>query len=134
MRSPRFRFCACTGKRPNASLSPLNGLVPTGLTPELEYLQVTWAAYIPYAATISLLAEILPIADSISVSGVKRRVRVVGSARDASDAGSQVKPVDELAPHSKATAVSALAVDSGWLRHCDPPHHQGRHVNSVDAH
>ncbi len=65
---------------PGASLSPLTLLVPTGVTPELEYLQVMWAAHLPYASASKLLMELLPIDDSLSVSGMKRRVRAVGAS------------------------------------------------------
>lgn len=54
--------------KPGASFSPLTKLVPTGMTPELEYLQVKWAAHLSYAAANSLLAEILPVADAMSVT------------------------------------------------------------------
>jgi hypothetical protein len=130
--SPRFRFCTCTGNRPNASFSPLLAVVPTGITPELEYLQVKWSAHLSYASATSMLCEVLPTAKAICVSSVKRRVRVVGAALAASHiVGCQATPAAEPVPHSKATAVSALAVDSGWLKHCDPPRTQGRHVNLV---
>ena len=126
VRSPRFRHCRCLGKKPGASFSPLIELVPAGVTPELEYLQVKWAAHLSYAAATSMLAEVLPIADAISVGSVKRRVRVVGAALDASPAAQHAV---ELEPASKSSSLSALAVDSAWLRHCEPPRHQGRHVN-----
>ena len=47
VRSPRVRVCACENKRPGASFSPMTLVVPTRVTPELEYLQVKWAAHLP---------------------------------------------------------------------------------------
>jgi hypothetical protein len=123
VRSPRVRCCACAGRRPGASFSPLIQLVPTGVTPPLESLQVRWAAHLPFATAARLLGELLPIADAISVSGVKRRVRAVGAALEAS------APLPKRPEPAKA--LSALAVDSVWLRHCDPPRGQARHVNVV---
>ena len=128
VQSPRVRHCRCAGKAAGASFSPLTQVVPTSMTPELEYLQVKWAAHLSYATATALLSEVLPTADTISVSGVKRRVRVVGAALE-----------QAVGQHARATAdlvknparLTALAVDSGWLRHCDPPRHQGRHVNLV---
>ena len=128
VRSPRLRHCQCLGKKSGASFSPLIGLVPAAVTPELEYLQVKWAAHLSYATAASMLAEVLPIADAISVSGLKRRVRVVGSALDASALAGGAA---DFGPASQPSALSALAVDSAWLRHCEPPRHQGRHVNLV---
>ena len=55
------------------------------MTPELEYLQVKWAAHLSYATATALLSEVLPTAETISVSGVKRSVRVVGSALEQND-------------------------------------------------
>ncbi len=128
-----MRCCACANKPPGASFSPLTLLVPTGVTPELEYLQVKWAAHLPYAAASKLLMEVLPIDDSISVSSMKQRVRAVGAtlehaAHDATVATPKTKAAERSAPRPSLTA---LAVDSAWLRHCDPPRQQGRHVNLV---
>ncbi len=82
VRSPRVRCCSCAGRRPGASFSPLTRVVPACMTPELEYLQVKWAARLPLSTATALLTELLPIEGAISVSGVKRRVRVVGAALD----------------------------------------------------
>ena len=73
--SLRIRSCACAKARAGASFSPLVQLVPARVTPELEYSQVRWAAHLSYGLASELLGEILPLDDSISVSGVKRRVR-----------------------------------------------------------
>ena len=128
VRTARVRCCGCSCMKPGASFSPLSKLVLTGMTPELEYLQVKWAAHLSDAAANSLLAEILPVADAISVTGMKRRVRVVGASIEASADKSRAAD----APSGvDAPSLSAVAVDSAWLRHCDPPHRQGRHVNIV---
>ena len=49
VRSPRVRCCSCAGRRPGASFSPLTRVVPACMTPELEYLQVKWAAHLPFS-------------------------------------------------------------------------------------
>ena len=79
VQSPRVRHCRCANKPARASFSPLMLVVPTSMTSELEYLQVKWAAHLSYAVATASLSEILPTADIISVSGVQRRVRVVGA-------------------------------------------------------
>ena len=38
VKSPRVRYCQCAGKAVGASFSPLTQVVPTSMTPELEYL------------------------------------------------------------------------------------------------
>ena len=50
VQSPRVRHCRCANKPAGASFSPLTLVVPTSMTPELEYLQVKWAAHLSYAA------------------------------------------------------------------------------------
>jgi len=80
---------------------------------------------------VALLGEVLPIADVISISGLKRRVRAVGAALESG----QVLPAsdtagDQLAAQAGAVPTS-VAVDSAWLKHCDPPRRQARHVNVV---
>ena len=130
VQSPRVRYCRCANKPAGTSFSPLAQVVPTSMTPELEYLQVKWAAHLSYAAATALLSEVLPTADTISVSGMQRRVRVVGAALEhesARAALSAVRPLHDHAPEQ----LSALAVDSAWLKHCHPYAHQGRHVNLV---
>ena len=131
VRSPRLRCCACAGRRPGASVSPMVEVMPLRVTPELEYLQVKWAAHLPYAQAAALLSEVLPIADVISVSGLKRRVRAVGAALEFGPASRAVGAAgDQLAAQGYA-APTSVAVDSAWLKHCDPPPRQARHVNLV---
>ena len=133
--SPRLRRCACHGDLPGASFSRLVAALPTQMSPELEYLQVKWAAHLPYTAAAELLQEVLPIGDSISVTGLRRRVRAVGAELDRT-----AEVVGSVAAAPVATAIAredapvpihAVAVDSAWLKHCDPPRTQGRHVNLI---
>lgn len=130
VRSPRLRCCACAGRRPGASVSPMVEVLPTRVTPELEYLQVKWAAHLPYAQAVALLGEVLPIGDALSVSGVKRRVRAVGEALETGQAPSAMAEIGNE-PAQGYAAPTSVAVDSAWLKHCDPPPRQARHVNLV---
>ncbi len=128
-----MRCCDCASRPSGASFSQVTSLVPTGVTPELEHIQVKWAAYLPYAAASKLLLEVLPIDDSISVSSLNRRVRAVGASlehapQDPTVATPEAKAVERSAPRPSLTA---LAFDPAWLSHCDPPRLQGRHVNLV---
>ena len=52
--SPRIRSCACAKARAGASFSPLVQLVPARVTPELEYLQVKWAAHLTFVRGVGL--------------------------------------------------------------------------------
>ena len=130
VQSPRVRYGRCAGRSAGASFSPLTQVVPTSMTPELEYLQVKWAAHLSYATATALLSEVLLTADTISVSGVKRRMRVVGAALEKDDEQYAADAID-LGQSKEPAPLTALAVDSAWLRHCHPPRRQGRHVNLV---
>ena len=74
-RSVRWSRCCRQGLHPNSST------------------QVKWAAHLPYAQAVALLGEVLPIADVVSVSGLKRRVRAVGAALESG----QILPVSDTA-------------------------------------
>lgn len=100
------------------------------MTPELEYLQVKWAAHLSYAAATALLNEVLPTADTISVSGAQRRVRVVGAALEHDSSHAALSATGSQHDQEPAQ-LAALAIDSAWLKHCHPYPHQGRHVNLV---
>ena len=134
VQSPCVRFCACIGKPAGASFSRLVAVVPTSVTPELEYLQVKWAAHLSYAAATTLLSQVLPIAETISISGVRHRLRAVGDVLEQNTkavAAARQCSKDRGKAVDAGPSLSALAVDSGWLKHCDPPRRQGRHVNLV---
>ena len=77
VRSPRVRCCSCAGRPPGASFSPLTRVVPACMTPELEYLQVKWAAHLPFSTATALLTELLPIERAISVGGLKPTCRIL---------------------------------------------------------
>ena len=135
MKSPRLWSCACqkAPQAPRRSTSPLCKALPKRVTPELEYLQVKWAAHLPYREATALLKEVLPLDKGISFSGTRDRIRAVGKELDAEierDVAKQPKAVaDSLVRESGK--VAAVSVDSAWVRHCDSVGGQGRHVNIV---
>jgi len=131
VRSPRLRCCACAGKQPGATISPMVEVLPTRVTPELEYLQVKWAAHLPYAQAVALLGEVLPIADVVSVRGLKRRVRAVGAVLESGQVLRASDTAEDHFPAQVGAVPTSVAVDSAWLKHCDPPRRQARHVNIV---
>jgi hypothetical protein len=53
--SPQLRVCKCVQDRSAKSFSPLALAIPLRVSPELEYLQVKWAAHLPYAVATALL-------------------------------------------------------------------------------
>ena len=115
--SPQLRRCKCKKSKSAASYSPLAQAIPFRMSPELEYLQVKWAAHLPYAAATKLLKEILPLDQAISTAGVKNRVRAVGQELD--DKVESAIRGERKYPSSrgKSSKITAIAVDSAWLRH-----------------
>jgi hypothetical protein len=80
--SPQLRVCRCNQDTADKSFSPVALAIPLRISPELEYLQVKWAAHLPYATATTLLKEILPVDEAISTSGLRNRVWAVGQALD----------------------------------------------------
>lgn len=129
--SPQLRRCTCTKSTSAASFSPLAQAMPFRVSPELEYLQVKWAAHLPFAVATELLKEILPVDQAISTAGLKNRVRTVGQELD-DQVESAIRGEREYPSNLKNnTKITALAVDSAWLRHCAQPSFMGRHVNII---
>jgi hypothetical protein len=86
------------------------------MSPELEYLLVKWAAYLPYAAATQLLKEILPLEQAISTAGVQNRVRAVGQELD-DNVESAIRGERKYpSSRGKNPEITAIAVDSAWLR------------------
>lgn len=116
MDSPQLRACKCRDGASGKSFSPLASAIPLRVSPELEYLQVKWAAHLRYAVATALLKETLPIDQAVSTSGLRNRVWAVGQELDdkaeRTIRGEQAYP---LSDHKEK--IVALAVDSAWLRH-----------------
>ncbi|HWR87611.1 MAG TPA: ISKra4 family transposase, partial [Acidiferrobacterales bacterium] len=133
--SPRRLSCACE-TAPGAarrSTSPLCKALAKRVTPELEYLQVKWAAHLPFRQAAALLKEVLPLDKGISFSGTRDRTHAVGKALDA-----EIEREIALQPPASASEsprqadnVSCVSVDSAWLRCCEKSETQARQVNIV---
>jgi hypothetical protein len=114
--SPQLRVCKCVQDQSAKSFSPLALAMPLRVSPELEYLQVKWAAHLPYAVATTLLKEILPVDQTISTSGLRNRVWAVGQELD-DHAESAIRGERDYPPADSNVKIAALAVDSAWLRH-----------------
>jgi len=135
LQSPRFWSCECDRSQGfrRYTVSPLSQALPKRITPELEYLQVKWAAHLPYAAATALLKEVLPLQDAISTSSAKSRMRTAGRELDARiEREILAMPKSDTTKKAiEATQVTAVSVDSAWLKHSAPPKFTGRQVNIV---
>ena len=131
--SPRFWSCHCepTPDWQARTISPLSQALPKRVTPELEYLQIKWAAHLPYAAATALLKEVLPLETSISASGARHRIRTAGDEIDVRVEQEVARlPFLGDAEHPRESPqVTAVSVDSAWLKHCQPSREYGQQVN-----
>ena len=131
--SPRYWSCDCE-KTPHwqaHTISPLAQALPKRVTPELEYLQTKWAVHLPYAAATALLKEILPIQNCISASGTRHRIRTTSDEIDirVEHDSTRVSAMNETNQPKESNQVSAVSVDSAWLKHCRPRRGYGQQVN-----
>jgi hypothetical protein len=114
--SPQLRVCKCSQDTRRKSFSPLAVALSRRLSPELEYLQVKWAAHLPYAVATALLKETLPVDQAISISGLRNCVWAVGQELD--DATERaIRGERDYPPANSKVKIVALAVDSAWLRY-----------------
>lgn len=110
--SPQVHVCKCAQDQSAKSFSPLALAMPLRVSPELEYLQVKWAAHLPYAVATTLLKEVLPVDKAISASGLRNRVLTVGQELD--DAPKARFAVNETIRRPIATSTYPLL---RWILH-----------------
>ena len=74
--SPRWWHCDC---RPQASrtFSPLAAVLPTRVTPELQYLEAKFAGLVSYGLAAQLLGEVLPLGRVLHATAVRHHVQAV---------------------------------------------------------
>ncbi len=121
--SPQRLVCKCSQNTGSKSFTPLAAALSGRLSPELEYLQVKWAALLPYAVATALLKETLPVDQAISISGLRNCVWAVG--KELNDVTERaVRGERAYPPANSKLKIVAVAVDSAWLRHRPSPKEQ----------
>ena len=114
--SPRLYRCARC-ETPRSSFSPLAEILTARTSPELQYLEGKFVGLVSYGATIDLLSEVLPIAESVKLTSLKRGARQLGERLDdqpeerpASSAFPADSPIPDPSP------VMAVGIDGGYVR------------------
>jgi hypothetical protein len=74
--SPRLYDCDCQNHGRHSS-SPLAELLTSHCAPELLYLQAKFASLMSYGLSVELLSDVLPIADEINPTSVRRHLHRV---------------------------------------------------------
>ena len=72
--SPRLHRCGCQDGIGPATISPLRELLPSHVAPERLCLEARWASLVPYAASASLLTDVLPVASGANATTVRQHV------------------------------------------------------------
>jgi hypothetical protein len=71
--SPRLYDCSCQSESRHSS-SPLAQMLTMHSSPELCYLETKFASLMSYGVSVALLSEVLPIADAINPTAVRRQL------------------------------------------------------------
>lgn len=79
--SPRFDRCRCEGAPGVAA--PIVAALPERVTPDLLALEARWASLAAYGVTAALLADVLPIGDTINASTIRNDVTHVAERLEA---------------------------------------------------
>jgi hypothetical protein len=74
--SPRWWHCGCQPQA-NRTFSPLAAVLPTRVTPELQYLEAKFAGLVSYGLSATLLAELLPLGRPLHATAVRHHVQAV---------------------------------------------------------
>ena len=77
LKSPRLHHCPC---QPHAekTFSPLQGLLPEHVSPELLYLEVKWGSLLAYAPGCNLLHDVLPVDEKLNAETLRQHLFQVG--------------------------------------------------------
>jgi hypothetical protein len=118
--SPRLYPCRqCTGNGP--TFSPVARCLPERVSPELQYLEVKFAALMSYGLTLNVLQEVLPLDHVLAASSIRRQVTALGrrlEAEQASDARQQAEMAASVRSPDipEPSPVHAVGIDGGYLR------------------
>lgn len=118
--SPRFHRCGCGDRVGPGTMSPLNELLSDHTAPERLYLETRWASLAPYAATATMLTDVLPVGETINASTIRAHV-LRAAERAESELGEERScfidgcPADwQDLPHPEGRIVVGL--DGGYVR------------------
>ena len=114
--SPRFHWCWCWERTGPATVSPLKDLFSDHVAPERLYLETRWASLAPYAATATMLADVLPIGATINATTIREHVLRVAERAEA-----------ELGEER------SCFIDGGPANWRELPHPEGRIVVGLDG-
>ncbi|MGH9628977.1 MAG: ISKra4 family transposase [Bryobacteraceae bacterium] len=122
MESPRLYECRCQAHA-RKSFSPLAELLTDRTAAELAYLEAKWASLIPFQATSELMAEVLPLGQTIATTSIRRMLHQVAE-RIESQLGDErfvFLPLNAEGDPSlpDPTAPMTVGLDGGYVHSCE---------------
>ncbi len=120
--SPRLYRCRrCQGDAP--TFSPIAICLPERISPELQYLEVKFAALMSYGLTVNVLQEVLPLDHVLAASSIRRQVSTLGrrlEAAQVTDARQQAEVAASVrSPETpEPSPVRAVGIDGGYRLRC----------------
>jgi len=120
--SPRLYECPCQHHGRQSS-SPLAQLLTSHCSPELQYLETKFASLMSFGLSTELLTEILPIADAISPSSLRRQLHRVAE-RIEGELGAEQPMFIEGCPNDWAKQLPpgpplTVGLDGGYVHASD---------------
>ena len=120
--SPRLYDCPCQNQGRHSS-SPLTKLLTTHCAPELQYLETKFASLMSYGLSIKILTEVLPIADEINHTSLRRQVNRVAERIEA-ELGEEQSQFIEGCPNEWAKQPApgpplTVGLDGGYVHASD---------------
>ena len=73
LKSPRLHHCPCQPHE-EKTFSPLQGLLPEHVSPELLYLEVKWSSLLAYAPGCDLLHDVLPVNEKLNAETMRQHL------------------------------------------------------------
>lgn len=104
------------------SFSPLAELLTERTAPELAYMEAKWASLIPFHATSELLAEVLPLGQTLSTTSIRRKLHEVAERMEAQLGEERLMFLSAEAGASlpDPTVPLTVGLDGGYVHSCEP--------------
>ena len=122
--SPRLYDCAChQPHQPRHSSSPLATWLNAHSSPELLYLETKFASLMSYGLSIRLLSEVLPIADEVNATSMRRHQQQIAERIESELGEEQFQFIkgcpDEWGRQPRPEPPLTVGLDGGYVHASD---------------
>ena len=116
---PRLKPCRCQSAA-RGSVSPLTGLFPEHIAPEMLYLETKWAALVPFGVTVDLLKDILPVGSTLNAQTVCNHLHRVATRMEESVGEERTSWIEDCPPGAARLPLPegpvVVGIDGGYVR------------------